>query len=153
MKKNKCTHCNKDIPADSLLCPYCGEKVQKEIIPPALPSKQVKSIMQKKDHKSAALISISFGIFFFLVMIVWLFTSNTNSDKDLSNIPLLISCFSFPFFITGLILGILGVRSSLKRIAIPGIIFNSIGIILWLLFLTSIMPFVLLFIALAFGTN
>lgn len=137
MKTINCIHCTKNIPEDALLCPYCGKSVMKEFASPMPSPKNIPQQLAKKNRKGAAITSLILGISIFIIQVSGLLTmlnSRLSNNMRLINVILLLTaCFGSPLSIIGIILGVLGVRSIQKLIAIAGIVINSISILFWII--------------------
>ena len=112
-----CMKCNTPVMAGANACGTCGQVMavsggQPPQAPPQAPMNQYQQMpMQRveKDQKGLAIASLVLGI---VGMVAWI-------------IPL----FGFPAAMTGLVLGIMGQKSSAKTMAIIGIALSGLALV------------------------
>jgi len=125
MKTKKCIKCTRSIPLDARLCPYCGEILKLDL--PAEPKNEQAEMrgeqtLPKKDRKGYAVASLVVGASFFVFLFLAFVANHFFDDSGVFGILTILSpLLSVP----GIILGILGLKSSRKRSAITGIMLNS----------------------------
>jgi len=97
----KCPFCAEMIQEAAIVCRHCGR---------SLTETETNYQPQKKDNYGLAITSLALGIF---SLLAWF-------------LPI---C-GFPISVIGLILGIIGMNSSKRGLAIAGIVMSSIGLLL-----------------------
>ncbi len=112
---------------------FQGRKNEKPVLAAGAAVEEKKD---KIDHKGSAVVSFVIGIFAATVSLS--FFSASSSFFSLLNMMFFFMSYNSFFFagIIGLILGVIGLRSSRKIFAILGIILNIIGILFYYLFIT-----------------